>query len=100
MGERGLTKRGWLLKMGQKLYSLSREGKSVAQRLLQGGEPVSTAAPSKMPRELEKFLLGLFGSTAVEKYDEGRKQEITFNDATRVWSITEQLHGEALDSRM
>src|SRR5947207_9807614 len=58
MGERGLTKRGWLLKMGQKLYSLSRDGKAAAQRLLQGGEPVSTAASNKMPRELEKFLLG------------------------------------------
>src|SRR6266436_2358773 len=68
MGERGLTKRGWLAKMGQKLYSLSREGKAAAQRLLQGGEPVSASAPAKMPRELEKFLLGLFGSVAVEKF--------------------------------
>ena len=27
MGAKGLTNRGWLLKMGQKLYSLSREGR-------------------------------------------------------------------------
>src|SRR5581483_9325558 len=38
MGERGLTRRGWLVKMGQKLYALSRDGKQAAQRLLQGGE--------------------------------------------------------------
>ena len=100
MGERGLAKRGWLAKMGQKLYSLSREGKTAAQRLLQGGEPVSTAAPAKMPRELEKFLMGLFGTAAVEKYDEGRKQETTFIDACRFWNINEQLRGEVLDSRL
>jgi hypothetical protein len=100
MGERGLTKRGWLAKMGQKLYSLSKEGKAAAQRLLQGGEPISASSPAKMPRELEKFLLGLFGSVAVEKFDEGRKHEITFSDASRFWNISDQLHGEALDSRI
>src|SRR5262249_5455422 len=33
MGEKGLAKRGWLAKMGQKMYSLSRDGKQVVRRL-------------------------------------------------------------------
>src|SRR5947207_316944 len=38
MGERGLARRGWLAKMGQKLYSLTREGRHVVVRLQKGGE--------------------------------------------------------------
>ena len=36
MGEKGLARRGWLTKMGQKLYSLSQEGRVAVRRLLQG----------------------------------------------------------------
>jgi hypothetical protein len=100
MGEKGLARRGWLAKMGQKLYSLSRDGKHVAHRLLQGGEPEVTGAPMKISRDQEKFLMGLFGSSALEKYDEGRKPELNFADACRYWGITENTHGGALDSRM
>jgi hypothetical protein len=105
MGERGLAKRGWLVKMGQKLYALTREGRLGAQRLLQGGEPVSTPAPiitssSRLSRDQEKFLLALFASTVVEKFDENRKHEITFTDASRFWGISENQHGEQLDTRM
>jgi hypothetical protein len=105
MGERGLAKRGWLVKMGQKLYALTREGRVSAQRLMQGGEPVSAPAPamtssSRLSRDQEKFLLGLFSSTVVEKFDENRKHEITFADAGRYWGISENQHGEQLDSRM
>src|SRR5438067_10047204 len=31
MGERGLARRGWLAKMGQKLYSLTKEGHGVVR---------------------------------------------------------------------
>src|SRR5580765_453369 len=48
MGERGLAKRGWLAKMGQKLYSLTKEGKSAANRLQQGGEPVPPPRATKI----------------------------------------------------
>src|SRR5579884_1378433 len=32
MGEKGLAKRGWLAKMGQKLYALTREGRRSEER--------------------------------------------------------------------
>ena len=101
MGVKGLARRGWLLKMGQKLYSLSKEGRALIQKILEGGEaPPSSADSVKLTREQEKFLLHLFGSTAVHKFEEGRKQDLTFADACRFWSITENVHGEALNARL
>src|ERR1700704_3871166 len=44
MGEKGLAKRGWLAKMGQKLYTLTREGRQSVRRLSQTDE--ATAAPA------------------------------------------------------
>jgi hypothetical protein len=101
MGVKGLTSRGWLLKMGQKLYSLSKDGRDVIRKLQSGGEPQKAAeSGSKLSREQEKFLLHLFGSSAVQKYEEGRKQDLTFADASRFWNITDSMHGDMLTGRL
>src|SRR6266436_6004528 len=102
MGERGLARRGWLSKMGQKLYALTKEGRHVVQRLQAGGEPTNTSVSGstvKIARDQEKYLLGVFASSAVQKFEEGLKDELTFADACRFWGITENLHGEALTAR-
>ena len=36
----------------------------------------------------------------MQKFEEGRKQELTFADACRFWGITENMHGDALDARL
>jgi hypothetical protein len=100
MGERGLTRRGWLAKMGQKLYALTREGRQVVVRLQQGGEPPPAAPSIKVSRDMEKQLLPLFSSHAVQKFEEGRKDELTFAEACRFWGITENQHGEVLTARL
>jgi hypothetical protein len=100
MGERGLTRRGWLTKMGQKLYALTRDGCQVVVRLQQGGEPPPASAPVKITRDMEKHLLPLFSSQAVQKFEEGLKDELTFADACRFWGITENQHGETLTARL
>jgi hypothetical protein len=101
MGVKGLARRGWLLKMGQKLYSLSKEGRELVRKILEGGETPPTAGDNvKLSRDQEKFLLHLFGSSAVHKFEEGRKQDLTFRDAQNFWSITENLHGDSLNSRL
>jgi hypothetical protein len=107
MGEKGLANRGWLVKMGQKLYQLSRKGQEEVRRLL-AGEPPKPAAhgqavkPSryKIPREQEKFLLQLFGSVAVQRFKQGLKVELTFADACKLWGITEQMHGEEVKEHL
>ena len=100
MGEKGLARRGWLAKMGQKLYSLTRDGRQVVRRLLQEEDSPQQPAPSKLTREQEKFLLALLNSPAAEKHQQGLKLELTFADACRFWNISESVRGEALDARM
>lgn len=101
MGERGLARRGWLVKMGQKLYALTREGRRVLAKLLQNEavEPPSTDN-IKISRDKEKFLLGLLSSSAVRKFEEDQRNELTFADACRFWDITQNLKGDAVDERL
>jgi hypothetical protein len=101
MGEKGLARRGWLIKMGQKLYNLTREGRQVVRRLVRGeDQPEQPAEPLKLAREHDKLLQGLLASTAHDKFREDRQQEMTFADACRFWGITENLAGDALDGRL
>jgi hypothetical protein len=102
MGEKGLTRRGWLSKPGQKLYTLTHDGRRVVRRLLHGDDQPAARhdRPVKLPREHDKLLQGLFAASAYDKFREGRQQELTFADACRFWSITENLTGDALDARL
>jgi hypothetical protein len=103
MGEKGLARRGWLAKMGQKLYALTHEGRRAVRRILQG-EDIPPAPrsdrPAKLSRENDKWLQELFVTSAYENFREGRQQELTFADACRFWGITDNLTGEALDGRL
>lgn len=103
MGEKGLARRGWLVKMGQKMYALSHEGRRMVRRLLQGDdqpETIKSDRPVKLSKDQDKLLQGLFVASAYEKFREGRQQELTFADACRYWSITENLSSDALDARL
>ena len=101
MGEKGLARRGWLVKMGQKLYALTREGRSVVRKVtLQEEEPVSNNNVTRLGRDHEKFLQTLLDSSAVQKFEENRKADLTFADACRFWGITENMKGDALDGRL
>ena len=102
MGEKGLARRGWLVKMGQKLYALTRDGRQVVRRvtLEEGEEPAPTNNLLRLSREQEKFVQTLLDSSAVQKFEENRKAELTFADACRFWSITENAKGDSLDERL
>lgn len=107
MGEKGLARRGWLAKMGQKLYSLTRKGREEVQHLEGGGSKATKASAerakpsrSKIPRDQEKYLMSLFSAAAVKRYQEGFKRDITFADACKFWGITENLQGEELTHRL
>jgi hypothetical protein len=100
MGERGLARRGWLVKIGQKQYSFSKEGRRVAAKLL--GEEVAETKHEyvQFNRDRERFLLALFGSTAYRKFEHNQKSELAFADACRFWEFTQNLQGEAVDERL
>jgi hypothetical protein len=100
MGVKGLAHRGWLTKMGQKLYTISREGRQAVQRIQAGNEPATAQGPVRFARDQEKFLQRLFETTALEKFNEGRKSELTFGDACRFWEITDNMNAEAINGRL
>jgi hypothetical protein len=104
MGERGLARRGWLVKVGQKLYNLSRQGKEEARRVLAGDDsplPKRRAlAKIQVPKELEQQLVTMFTTTAFRRYEEGMKREITYKDACKFWGLTESAHGDAVDQTL
>ena len=101
MGEKGLARRGWLVKMGQKLYAMTREGRNVVRRVMdQEEDPAPEGTMHRMSREHERFLKVLFDSSAVKKFEDNRKHELAFADATRFWSITENMKGKQLDERL
>jgi hypothetical protein len=99
MGEKGLARRGWLVKMGKKEYALTREGRRVVARLLQQEEP-EPAKTVRLPRDKERLLVSLLDSTALRKVEEGRKNELSSADAWRFWDITQNLRGEAVDEHL
>jgi hypothetical protein len=100
MGVRGLAGRGWLAKMGQKLYVLSRDGRQLVRRLLNDGSAPPVEDAVKVSRDQEKFLNALWATPAIEKYNEGRKMEITFIEACGFWGVNESMKGDAVKARM
>jgi hypothetical protein len=98
MGERGLTKRGYLVKMGQKLYALSREGKAAVRRIHEEAtqpEPLTGSRP--LSGEQEAFLIAALAQAAVTKFRAGTRSEITFPDACRYWGLTDSIAGDLVD---
>jgi hypothetical protein len=102
MGERGLARRGWLEKCGQKLYSLSRQGKDEARRLKAGDEAPKPESKRrnleriKAPKALTVVITGLLSSPAYRRFEEGMKREITYRDACRFWGLSEAASGDAV----
>src|SRR6202163_5111941 len=43
MGEKGLARRGWLVKLGTKLYALTRDGRNVIRRMMDQEEEAAAA---------------------------------------------------------
>ena len=106
MGEKGLAKKGWLLKVGQKMYVLTSDGKKAVTRLHagEGPPPMQRTAPSPslkgLPAELNRLLVGLLDSEALSKHLEDRKPEISFGDATQFWSLGDSLRSDEIDMQL
>src|SRR5207247_562174 len=84
MGEKGLARRGWLVKMGQKMYALTREGRHVVRKvMMEEEEPAPAGTTHRMGRDHERFLKVLLDSTAVKKFEDNRKGDLAFADACR-----------------
>jgi DNA-binding PadR family transcriptional regulator len=104
MGEKGLPNRGWMVKVGQKLYALTRDGRQVVRKLLQGEEvPPLTAKRAlptdRLPKEIDILLQSLLCASVVMKWRQGRQDDWTFSEACRFWSLGEST-GSKVDLRL
>lgn len=97
MGERGLARKGWLVKLGKKLYSITTEGRRAAQKLL--GKDAETDEYAQLSKEKETLLRKMLSSSALQKFDY-RKAELGFADACRFWDISQNVKGKAIDDRL
>jgi hypothetical protein len=80
---------------------MTREGRNVVRRvMMQEEEPIETGAAQRMNREHERFLKVLFDSSAVKKFEDNRKQELSFADACRFWGVTDNMKGDMLDEKL
>jgi hypothetical protein len=87
MGVRGLVKRGWLSRLGQKLYAVSREGRQMVRRLTPEDADGPPAGPVRLRPELETLLVAALAGSAWQKERAGRRHELTFADACRFWGV-------------
>lgn len=100
MGERGLVRRGWLMKTGQKSYSLSSEGLRMVRKMVEGDAFVDdTPPPARLPRDQERLLSNMLDSVVRQKVEKERGYDLSFSDALRFWGA-ENLHGRALDDHL
>lgn len=101
MGEKGLARRGWLSKAGQKLYTLTKDGQVVVKRILKGEDrPASKQSNVRVNKELDRNLLSIMDSPAMEKFIDGVKQEISFTEACKFWGILDGMSADQIDHRI
>ncbi len=101
MGEKGLARRGWLVKTGLKMYALTKDGQLVIKRILQGEDrPASRQSTIRTNKETDRILLAIMDSDVVIKFEDGRKQEVSFSDACKFWTIQDGMNAEQIEFRI
>ena len=99
MGSKPIRKRGFLKKVGTKMYQLTESGSENARLLLnQIGE--SQIGKSGLSRETKQQLKRLFASKAVEKFRNKQIEDITFYDACAFWGISPRSSAIELQGRI
>ncbi|MBM4047744.1 MAG: hypothetical protein FJ279_21780 [Planctomycetes bacterium] len=99
MGSKGIRKRGFLTKTGNKTYQLTEAGREHS-RVLLSDLGMGTVEKAGLPREVERDLRRLFGSRAMEKYRNGRAGDLTFFDACAFWGISPRSSANEFKGRM
>jgi hypothetical protein len=91
MGEKGLARRGWLSKAGQKLYTLTKDGHVVVKRILKGED---------RPASKQSTVRVNMDCVAMEKITGGLKQEVTFTEACKFWGVVDGMNSAQIDHRL
>lgn len=112
MGEKGLAKKGWLNKVGQKLYELTKEGREAIKRLKSGEQappPPRQAeaqpAPARIlrsgfPLPIDAVLVRLLDGPVLSKQMEDRTADISFADACGFWDADPTQGADAVKENL
>jgi hypothetical protein len=104
MGSKPIRKQGLLAKSGTKTFRLTESGRQRVQQLraATSGSSDRPAADAKVSfdRETSRKLQRLLSTRAVDKLRTGRRDEITFTDASSFWGITARSSAMAFQARL
>jgi hypothetical protein len=102
MGSKPIRKKGYLQKVGTKMYHLTEAGQGQARQLSAiyngRGDTKSDTGKSGIDRTMVLKIKRLFSSKVFEKYIGQRTEEITFYDACAFWGITPRSSAIELES--
>jgi len=103
MGSKPIRKRGFLVKVGRKVYELTETGQEMGRHLQSAAgtaeqQDKKDAKPS-VSREVMTELKHLVESRAFQKVDNGELEALTFHDACMFWGITPQSSAIDLEGR-
>lgn len=96
MGRMPVRRRGWLEKVGNKRYRVTRIGRVHADDI-EGSAGIKKAA---LDRVAADEVTRLLGSRAMDKFRSGRDLELTFHDACALWGITPRSNAKELSTRL
>lgn len=107
MGTKGMRGKGWLRKVGEKQYRLTSKGLSDGEALLtriatsanEHSAP-KAALRAELDRQTARALERLLTTQAAQKALSGRRDQITFHEATGFWDITARSNANTLLSRL
>jgi hypothetical protein len=87
MGNKGLKGRGWIEKVGEKLYKLTASGTSIARSLADSVQTTASRA-GMIDRKQIAIILRMLESPAFKKKNAQDEQGILFRDACKFWGIS------------
>ena len=99
MGSKPIRKRGFLAKVGEKMYQLTEAGREEARMLTKRKEEPGISKIS-LSRELQNRLRALLACKAADKYRNGRLEDITFHDACNFWRISPRSSAIEMQGRL
>jgi hypothetical protein len=99
MGSKPIRKKGFLIKVGSKMYQLTEAGREHA-RMLAGTPKAASTEKAAFPREIERMLKKLITSRAFDKFRTGSTETITFHDACAFWGISPRSSAIEFEGRL
>lgn len=94
VGRRRLLERGLLERVGPKLYRLTTTGRQLL------APQAANGTPRPVTDGVGALVLILEATAAAEKHRAGRKDTLTFGDASQFWGIADDDCGDRIDRRL